>query len=271
MRKLDAPLTDDRALLERLRASDAESAIAIRPHIDAMRNRYETYEQNNGDPWRVNLDNTFANVRSELQHLYKKPVAALGFIKTLRNSLKGACPVCGRDSLGTLDHYLPKADYSEFSFFSRNLVPACDRCTNARGNDVMGPHPGQRPLHPYYDAFAQRRIMSVRLEPDWRAPCITPIPFDVTGDEFAIVQWHIDHVIRPAGIDDYLIDLWGNLVTEPTTFFSDVKGREDVLDFLNKQVGIETVHGKSHNCWRSCFYHGLALNNDAIDYLTTLI
>lgn len=271
MRKLDVPLTDDRAILERLRASGAGSAVAIRPHLDAMRNRYDTYEQHNGDPWRVTLDNTFANVRDDLQHLYKKPVAALDFIKALRHSLTGACPVCGRDSLGTLDHYLPKADYSEFSFFSRNLVPSCDRCNNARGNDVMGPHPGQRPLHPYYDAFAQRRIMSVRFEPDWRAPRITPIPFDVAGDELAIVQWHIDHVIRPAGVEDYLIGLWGPLVTEPAEFFEGVTDRQGVLASLNNQLRAEVALGRSQNSWRSCFFHGLVSNNDAIDYLTTLI
>src|SRR5690606_10227146 len=105
--------------------------------------------------------------------------------------VKGACPVCGRSAVGTIDHYLPKSLYQEFSFFSCNLVPACDRCNNKRGNSARGSVVGERPIHPYFDSFLQKRVVTVHLEPDWRAPRLLPVPYRVTGDRKVLVQWHI--------------------------------------------------------------------------------
>jgi hypothetical protein len=184
--------------------------------------------------------------------------------------VQGACPVCGRDGIGTLDHYLPKADYSEYAFFSLNLVPACDRCNNARNSLARGANHGERPLHPYFDAFAERRLMTVRAEPDWRAPRLTPIPFEVEGDELVVVQWHINNVVRPAGIDAYIANLWGALVNQPRTFLGTSATREAVALRLAEQIDIEVAVGKSLNAWRSCFYHGLISDDATLDYLVTL-
>jgi hypothetical protein len=173
--------------------------------------------------------------------------------------------------LGTLDHYLPKASYSEYSVFSLNLVPACDRCNNARRNLTRGANHGERPVHPYFDAFAERRLMTIRAEPDWRAPRLTPIPFEVEGDELVVVQWHIDNVIRPAGIDSYMTNLWGALVAKPRTFLGAVATPNAVADRLAHLVDVEVAVGRSPNAWRSCFYHGLMADVAALDYLVTLV
>lgn len=271
MRKLEPPEINDAGLLENLRKSRGDAAKTITPHIPDIQVRYNAYISHQGDPWIVETDHSFDPFRKQLQSLYKNPPVALAFITALRNSVQGACPVCGRDSIGTLDHYLPKASYAEFSFYSRNLIPACDRCNNARNNLVRGISYGERPLHPYFDAFAERRIMTIRAEPDWRAPRLTPIPFDVDGDELVVVQWHIENVIRPAGIDAYLTSLWGSLVNEPEPFIGSVASSEAVASNLEQLVKMEVAAGKSQNCWRSCFYHGLMINNDALDYLAGLV
>lgn len=188
-------------------------------------------------------------------------------MKSLRDSIEGGCPVCGRDGVGTLDHYLPKANYGEYSFFSLNLVPACDRCNNARNNLVQGELQGERPLHPYFDAFAERRIMTIKPEPDWRAPRLTPMPFDVVGDELLVVRWHIENVVRPAGIDKYLTHLWGSLIADPHPVLGKVATKVAVTEELNRQVKINTGIGKSPNAWRSCFYYGLMTDDGALDHL----
>lgn len=62
------------------------------------------------------------------------------------------CPFCG--GIGrpkSLDHYLPKANYPQFSVLPQNLVPACRDCNTGKSND-LAQNPSQQPLHPYFDA-----------------------------------------------------------------------------------------------------------------------
>lgn len=62
------------------------------------------------------------------------------------------CPFCG--GIGrpkSLDHYLPKANYPQFSVLPQNLVPACRDCNTGKSND-LAQEPGQQPIHPYFDA-----------------------------------------------------------------------------------------------------------------------
>ncbi|MFP5495702.1 MAG: HNH endonuclease [Gammaproteobacteria bacterium] len=271
MRKIDCPNIQDLLLLEALRLSQSLSAQQTVPYFEAIALRYSAYEINFGDPWVVLPDTGFNPIKEQLRELYKAPPLALNFIGGLRGSIRGACPVCGRDALGTLDHYLPKSLYSEFSFFSKNLVPCCDRCNNKRNALVRGDGAGERPLHPYFDNFAVNRILSVQFEPDWRAPKLTPIPFDLVGQELATVRWHIENVIRPAGIDDYLVDLWGTMVSELKQFFPEVLTIVDLKRAILRYESYERVVSQSPNSWRSAYYHGLARNDEAISYLYELL
>lgn len=271
MRKLERPVVDDDQLLIELGRSRSDAAKAVFASRADIAARYEAYRAYQGDPWVVVEDPTFLPLRSSFHHLYKSQPRALGFIEALRGSVHGACPVCGRDSLGTLDHYLPKAQYCEYSFLSLNLVPACNRCNNARNNLARGANAGERPVHPYFDDFVQRRVMSIRAEPDWRAPKLTPIPFDVAGDELVVVQWHIDNIVRPSGFSQYVADLWGRLVEKPRTFLGPTPNREAVEAELARLVDIEAAAGRSLNGWRSCFYHGLMSDDAALEHLVSLI
>lgn len=270
MRKLSLPQTDDGAVLQQLKKSRAKHAKTILPKTEDIAARYQVYEAVAGDPWQLPVDSSFANLRVALNELYSSPPKALAYLAELRSDIAGACPMCGRDGLGTLDHYLPKSVYAEFSFFSRNLVPACDRCNNARNNLARGVGQGERPLHPYYDAFVANRVMSVDAQPDWRAPSLTPVPFGVAGTDLLAVQWHIDNIVRPAGIDNYLRNMWGSLVRSPD-LLGTVPTPEAVASSLERQMRIEARVAHTENSWRSCFYHGISSNNDALQYLASLI
>lgn len=270
MRKIDPPHIQDHLLLGLLAHSTKASARAIVAKIPDIANRYASYEAHNGNPWDVAEDASYTPLKEQLNELYKTPPSILRFIQTLRSDIDGACPVCGRDALGTLDHYLPKANYSEFSFYSQNLVPACDRCNNKRSNAFKGANIGERPLHPYFDYFANDRILSVQFEPDWIAPRLTPIPYSVVGSELVVVQWHIDNVLRRAGIDEYLTSMWGVLVNGVRTFIPDRSSLATIRAEIQRLENYEFECGKSANGWRCAFWHGLQLNDDVLRYLQTL-
>jgi hypothetical protein len=64
----------------------------------------------------------------------------------------GRCCLCAHRKAGTLDHYLPRAAYPEFSVLPLNLVPACRDCNHAKGERYRGEDGGGAYLHPYLDA-----------------------------------------------------------------------------------------------------------------------
>lgn len=62
-----------------------------------------------------------------------------------------SCPMCGGDGPRTIDHYLPKEWYPEFSVLSYNLIPSCATCNSKRGS-YNRPQQAYPALHPYFDA-----------------------------------------------------------------------------------------------------------------------
>lgn len=270
MRKIPLPVVDDIENLQLLEASKSDNAQAIVAHMPAMRERFAEYDRGCGNPWLVDVDQQFEDKKAHLQHLYTSPPLALGFIEQLRYALAGACPVCGGRGVGTLDHYLPKSFYAEFSFYSKNLVPACFNCNTKRGNLTKGALDGERPIHPYFDAFAERRIMLIVISPPWKAPEVNAIPYDVTGAELVTAKWHIDNIIVPAGFHREIRDLWGSILLDPHAYFDDPTDINAVIRVLQRWQRVEEASDRSLNGWRSCFILGLSMNLEALQYIAAL-
>lgn len=56
-------------------------------------------------------------------------------IKELQSaSMQAICPYCGIGEPNTIDHYLPKEKFPEFSVLEINLVPCCATCNNEKGS-----------------------------------------------------------------------------------------------------------------------------------------
>lgn len=271
MRRLTLPVVDDFAVLDELAKSRASSAIAIRAQDPIIRDQYASYTAAHGDPWSVVANAGLAGFREHFEKLYDAPPVALKHVKNLREGLSGACPMCGRDALGTLDHYLPQSNYPEFCFFSRNLIPACSRCNTARGNSVQGGMPGQRALHPYFDTFADNRVMTVEVIPDWRAPEIRPVAYGLNGPALEIVQWQIDNVIIPSGFLEYVAPIWGIIVDNPVEILGEIPNDQAIVAKLAELERIEAITTRSKNSWKSCLYHGIGRNPGAVGFLVQLV
>lgn len=95
--------------------------------------------------------------KSELSSLYSsymvpktKPARKLIYDQLIVTANE-RCPFCGGiGRVRSLDHYLPKANFPEFSVFPANLVPACKECNEDKSNTVAQ-NIGDQVLHPYFD------------------------------------------------------------------------------------------------------------------------
>lgn len=73
------------------------------------------------------------------------------------------CPFCGIGEPTTLDHYLPKEEFPEFSVLSKNLIPVCGVCnSNYKGRNWI--ENGKRLfLHTYYDQFPDEYLFKASV------------------------------------------------------------------------------------------------------------
>ncbi len=60
------------------------------------------------------------------------------------------CPLCAQRDVGSLDHYLPKADFPILAITPINLVPACISCNKIKLK-ISSSKAEEQTLHPYFD------------------------------------------------------------------------------------------------------------------------
>ncbi|MEU7176540.1 hypothetical protein ABZ949_34325 [Micromonospora tulbaghiae] len=175
---------------------------------------------------------------------------------------KGQCPLCGRGRVYTLDHYLPKANYPEFSILSKNLVPACYRCNNKKLDRMHSPGDA-RFLHPYFDKLPSQPILAAHVD---------------VGSEVSAIFSIVDHpavspeLIRNARYhfrtlslgDTYILDAAAEL-TEMHGQLCDVYGPDEnsfeVQRWLSARYA-SIAQARGLNDWKTALYWSLAAHHD---------
>lgn len=126
---------------------------------------YQSYEQAVPEIGELN-EATLTNPQKEaMRHAFTvetEPMTALRGALLKRISV-ARCPYCGISESSTLDHYLPKERYSEFSVFPKNLVPSCSVCNTRKRNRILDKNTKVRMfLHPCYDVIPDLAFLAVR-------------------------------------------------------------------------------------------------------------
>ncbi|UUZ49590.1 hypothetical protein LP420_04845 [Massilia sp. B-10] len=135
---------------------------------------YGKYVAVGGDPWEIPEPVIMPdNLKKSLITHYEGEIKGLEYIAKIRNEVRtDVCPLCGSTKPpGQVDHFIPKEDYPEFSFFIPNLVSACD-CNLHKGKNYKGQINGERLLHPYFDRCMSERLIYLSFEGDVSSPDI---------------------------------------------------------------------------------------------------
>ncbi len=106
---------------------------------------------------------------SELIKLYKNNVSKEGrplraFYDKLKTSVDfNRCPYCGRVTTNiTIDHFLPKSIYSQFSVTPINLVPSCSDCNKNKSDKAFIQRTDLLP-HPYFNDYNQEEWLFAKV------------------------------------------------------------------------------------------------------------
>lgn len=279
MKRIPHPVIDDVSILGRVAG---RMPVAGCPHIGGdtqiVCDRYDAYIAASGNPFVPNCPQPLAMgglLQSALGARYGSKSAYLQPIENLRNNRTlNICPMCGLPGTGTLDHIFPHSDFPELAIFSRNLVPTCFRCNTKHQANYRGASDGQRIFHPYFDDSLNNRLVraTIQANPDFAAPAIELVSCLQDHDLLnATVVFHIDTVLRPAGVLDELFIFWADLRRFPRKEFSTLPaGNFDDADFDAAVVAALAAADQWHttpNNYKSMMFEGLRWNPAASNYL----
>jgi len=168
MRNLPAPLLNDRVVFSRIARSKIYKYKArlykVRSEVNA---RYKDYMANAHSL--ESLSSSSVNVFCA-EALVKCYSSRTIFLDSVRDDLLcpnvedfDECPLCGIGEPSTLDHYLPKEEFPEFSVFSKNLIPICSPC-NSIYKGARWIENGKRLfIHTYFDIFPAQSFLTASI------------------------------------------------------------------------------------------------------------
>jgi len=227
------------------------------------KDRVREYLLYEGNPELVS-ESTVVPDKTKFINLYKtddddfvqKPI-----IDKLRSRKLKLCPSCGEDGTpNTLDHYLPKDKYPEFSILSKNLFPMCDICQGKKLAKDKDEHGRRYFLHPYYDQFLSEQILYLSISGPFCSPKIYSISVttEIDDDLREVIKRHIKGIDFMDRFGSYFRDQYFRLL-RLVEFIrkegNDVRSQMLAFHQMAKLKGV--------NSWEHVFYDGV-LENDAL-------
>lgn len=232
---------------------------------DAVEQAYLTYKREGLCSLRaISLDD---QQREALLHCYTAETIPLAKMREALLALAGSvCPYCGIDRPGTLDHFVPKEQFPEFSTYAPNLIACCDPCNRAKGENWATPTK-RLFLHAYFDRFPAHATC-LKAEVTWagKGPSFK-FSLDksypgLASDLFEILDEHVRRL--------ELLDWYGKRAGEEFSDKSDWTLEEMTPDIVRRQI--ETNIRKKRAAegplsWRAALWTAVLQNNAAVDYL----
>ena len=177
------------------------------------------------------------------------------------------CPYCGYPYIpDTLDHFVPKDYWPEFSFFPNNLVPQCRGCAPIKGSAYYcSDKHACFFIHPMYFPILSKTKINISVA---ISRAISKPEFNVkvtveTADasEASRVATHLNKLKMKARTLAYCRREFNHLKNQLIARHFNIK------DLLRHTIESRTpINGPARD-WKTALYQAIHNNDDAVDYL----
>lgn len=261
-------------------ATDVFDEIAVAKHAQRQRRMraaranvlaaYQGYEEAVPEVGGLN-EAPLTNLQKEaMRHAFTvetEPMKALRGDLLKRTSV-ARCPFCGISESSTLDHYLPKEQYPEFSVFPKNLVPSCAVCNTRKRDRVLDEGTSVRMfLHPCYDTIPEMAFLAVRARMEANALILSyrlTRPVGMTLRTFRHLQSHFNKLDLADRYRRMGLEHLGSQYPALRRAYGLAEESNRVADKLIEGAqDFEEVSGP--NYWLAKLYRALAGNDDFCD------
>ncbi|MDF3983290.1 hypothetical protein P3W24_13340 [Luteibacter sp. PPL201] len=270
--QLPRPEVDDLRLIEKVVAErqNGRNRLYFAGIEDAWKRRAQQYLAAGGNPEVVKPwpDVAEQDVKTRYLTLYNSPdddAVQKAVLEKLRERTLQLCPACGEDGTpNTLDHYLPKDDYPEFSILAANLFPMCDICQGHKGTDTLDDMGRRLFLHPYFDQLLNQQVMQLKMGLPFASPKSMTLEAhdDLCPTLKPVVSRHLENLQLESRYNHYFRDEHVRLLGNVTDI------REAELDVTQQLVLFRNnARRKSINSWGHIFYDAVLRNNALMNFL----
>ncbi|MCR8659176.1 HNH endonuclease [Paenibacillus endoradicis] len=178
-------------------------------------------------------------------------------------SMQAVCPYCGISEPDTLDHYLPKGTFPEFSVLSINLIPSCGTCNRNKGEKWLEGET-RRIINFYYDQLPNEKVLNIHIEYVQESD-IPVISFSlsnevgITESFFNTIEFHYRDLHLFERFSKQVSDKFTGIYLELLEGVS-VLSIEEQKDNIQRRINSLTKrYGLNH--WEVCLYEAV-LNSD---------
>lgn len=242
---------------------------AWQSHQAVWQAAYHAYRRSRGNPWKISPAKFVPDVGDLQRALYKSRSGSSWVTNIRHQKYLQCCPMCGSLGTGSVDHYLPKEEFPEFSVMAANLVPACSNCNSSvKGKTYRGVKAQERFIHPYFDKFADEALWLTKIVPPYDAAQFVALPSPkLSRQRQQTVSFHLKNVL---GTQFHLsaTNLWASC---PQLIRDESKkaGRLTLQEVMSaiQELWRRSLHSTGANSWSSSFYRGVFHDQNAMGYL----
>lgn len=249
---------DDISILNDLYLSKSKLVVDLKDREDFfLKHRYRMYISFAEKQKLSNLPKVvcFHKQRVEIfKSLYSSGLSSLNYIKEYRKTTSyQVCSLCGSPAAGTLDHFLPKDIYPEFSIFSKNLIPAC-KCNFSKNKNISMIY------HPQFFNFLDNRLYGVDFSivngsVNYKSIKINLKP---THAYYNLIESHlINHILQCVnGFEDQMRIRLQSLYDTPKTYIFALDSvtkvsKQQLKKIIHNQLKRENEKFHTPNSWDS--------------------
>jgi len=229
---------------------------------------YNHYRTHLGNPWVVATSTFLPNIDKEQYALYdtRRSGKRIRAVRNMPNLL--CCPMCGSEMTGSLDHFLPRDIFPEFSVMLANLVPACSHCnSSAKKSTYKGTYP-ESFIHPYFETLAASPIWLIEVVRPLVAVTFKPrvLP-SVPRSDSKRVAFHLKNILGNQ-FHLWAANRWATLpqVIRNAVGVSGTVSTVQVQSELTKQLA-QANATTGLNSWLSAFFRGLQSDSEAHTFI----
>lgn len=258
--------------LEEAKKCKKRNSVQFNEISDNIAKRYRDYDNLINSVSISLIESTFLDKSELIIDYYESPPKELkALLLERRNEHKlRSCPYCGNPATpDTLDHFIPKGSWPEFSIFPNNLVPQCRGCAPVKSEKHYCNIKNQAIfIHPFYFGFIEKFRFSISLTFDKSDNKITisvklKKDKDIKKDEKERFLLHAEELKIKSRINRYCLRKYNDWIRLLSNSNFDITSalQQRLKEIPPKDIGKD---------WKSAFYKALLENQEAIQYLNSL-
>lgn len=214
----------------------------------------------------------FNKHRELLTEYYEKAPSKLNKLLKIRRNDHGLleCPYCGYPfSPDTLDHFIPKDYWPEFSIHPNNLVPQCRGCAPIKGDNYFSEDDNSALfIHPIYSDLLSKLKFKINTEFVEKNKQINfkvylILDEDIDTQSKSRILKHLDSLKLKQRIINYCN-------RECTTWRNKLTSRKFNIKIALQQRLNEKSYADIAKDWKTALYQGILKNDALVNYFNSL-